>query len=406
MNSCIGDVQEGGDAILSPYERDDAEQETSASEPVRYIPGDEADGEPTDGKALCLSGGGYRAMLFHVGVLWRLNDAGLLRRLDRVSSVSGGSITAGVLAHRWHELDFDGDVARNLGECLVEPIRRMGHRSIDVSSVLKGILSPFSSVSDRVVDAYRDHLFGDATLQDLPDEPRFVINATNLESGVLMRFSKPYLADWRVGSVRRPRLPLAVAVAASSAFPPILSPCTLDLRHETWTTEEGNDLTAAEWRGKVRCSDGGVYDNLGLETAWKRARTVIVSDAGGRLTPDPDPASDWARHSVRVLKVIDNQVRSLRKRQVIDAFKTNRRDGTYIGIRSQVADYPLADAMQADPAVTNQLAATATRLTDLDDERQELLINWGYTICDAGLRAHLDTSAERGTLPYPSRPLT
>ena len=46
--------------------------------------------------ALCLSGGGYRAMLFHVGALWRLNELGLLPRLDRVSSVSGGSITAGV----------------------------------------------------------------------------------------------------------------------------------------------------------------------------------------------------------------------------------------------------------------------------------------------------------------------
>src|SRR5258706_9526211 len=45
--------------------------------------------------ALCLSGGGYRAMLFHMGALLRLNDAGLLRRLARVSSVSGGSLTAG-----------------------------------------------------------------------------------------------------------------------------------------------------------------------------------------------------------------------------------------------------------------------------------------------------------------------
>ena len=34
--------------------------------------------EPADGVALCLSGGGYRAMLFHVGVVWRLHDAGWL----------------------------------------------------------------------------------------------------------------------------------------------------------------------------------------------------------------------------------------------------------------------------------------------------------------------------------------
>ena len=54
--------------------------------------------EPEPGTALCLSGGGYRAMLFHVGALWRLNDAKLLASLKRISSVSGGSITAGLLA--------------------------------------------------------------------------------------------------------------------------------------------------------------------------------------------------------------------------------------------------------------------------------------------------------------------
>ena len=374
------------------------------SEPVRLIPTDSGDREPTTGTALCLSGGGYRAMLFHTGVLLRLNEAGMLRKLDRVSSVSGGSITAGVLAYRWKDLSFDGEVATNLETCLVEPIRKMGHRSIDVSSVLVGLL-PFTSVSDRVVAAYRKHLFADATLQDIPSEPRFVINATNLESGALMRFSKPYLADWRVGSIRSSTLPLAVAVAASSAFPPVLSPCTLDLRSEAWTTETGNDLTDSRWRGKIRCSDGGVYDNLGLETSWKRARTVIVSDAGGQLVPDPDPAWDWPRHTVRVLKVIDNQVRSLRKRQVIDGFKTNRRDGMYIGIRSHVADYGLPDAMPADPTVTDELAAIRTRLRAVDDAQQELLINWGYTICDTGLRAHLDPSSSRGSLPYDNRPL-
>ena len=61
--------------------------------------------ELTDGIGLCLSGGGFRAMLFHVGAVWRLNELGLLGRLDRVSSVSGGSITAGVLGMNWKKLD-------------------------------------------------------------------------------------------------------------------------------------------------------------------------------------------------------------------------------------------------------------------------------------------------------------
>src|SRR5215470_5372477 len=84
--------------------------EVANDEPVKPAPervvttkaADGPQGPPAAGPqpcvALCLSGGGYRAMLFHVGVLWRLNELGWLARLDRVSSVSGGSITAGVLA--------------------------------------------------------------------------------------------------------------------------------------------------------------------------------------------------------------------------------------------------------------------------------------------------------------------
>ena len=61
-----------------------------------------------DGVAvICLSGGGYRAMVFHLGALWRLNEAGLLKGIDWISSVSGGSITAGLLGLKWKALDFD-----------------------------------------------------------------------------------------------------------------------------------------------------------------------------------------------------------------------------------------------------------------------------------------------------------
>ncbi|MET0860820.1 MAG: patatin-like phospholipase family protein [Microbacterium sp.] len=379
-------------------------EEFAAAEPVSRQPG-EGD-PPTTGMALCLSGGGYRAMLFHVGVMWRLNEAGMLPELDRISSVSGGSITAGVLALNWDRLDFDaGGVAQDFGNHVVDPIRRMAGVGVDVTSVLAGLGLPFTSVSDRVAKAYRKHLFGKATLQSLPDSPRFVFNATNLESGVLMRFSKPYLADHRVGQVLNPDLPLAVAVAASSAFPPVLSPCTIDLEHEDWVTLPGNDLTTPDFRGQIRLSDGGVYDNLGLQPAWNQFRTLLVADAGGHMGADPSPATDWARHSARVLQVIDNQVRSLRKRQVIEAFKADRRDGAYLGIRSEVADYGLADAMPADPEVTIRLAATPTRLDDLPAERQEMLINWGYVITDTGVRTHVRPDLPRGELPYPSRPL-
>ena len=65
-----------------------------SSQPVSGVASEGAAG-PKPGIALCLSGGGYRAMIFHLGALWRLNQLGFLKNLSRVSSVSGGSITAG-----------------------------------------------------------------------------------------------------------------------------------------------------------------------------------------------------------------------------------------------------------------------------------------------------------------------
>lgn len=381
------------------------------TEPVRPIAPDR-DAPAPSGTALCLSGGGYRAMVFHVGVLRRLYEAGWLVRLDRVSSVSGGSITAAVLGSAWASLDHGSrpDPAPFV-EHVQDPVHRMASTSIDIMSVLTGLLLPFVSIGDRVADAYRRTLFGDRTLQDLPDSPTFVINATNLASGALFRFTKRYLADWRVGRVPNPTVDLATAVAASSAFPPFLSPHHLDLRDARWTTDRDNTLITAAYRGELDLSDGGVYDNLGIETAWKRCATVIVSDAGGRMNPDADPPDDWPRHTLRVLEVIDNQVRSLRKRHVIAGLRAGKenggRDGFYVSSRSQVADFPVDGlVLPADTTVATALAETPTRLDALDRDVQERLVNWGYTITDAGLRAHLDPGQPAGNLPYPAHPLT
>ncbi|TYP93001.1 NTE family protein, partial [Nitrosomonas communis] len=153
----------------------------ATDQPVRHISNETAK-KLEEGTALCLSGGGYRAMLFHIGVLWRLNEVGILAKLNRVSSVSGGSITAGVLAMNWQHLTFNQNgVAEMFVPQVVDPLRAMARESIDLTSVLAGIGLPFTSISDRAIKAYRKHLFAKTTLQDLPDEPTFVINATNLE---------------------------------------------------------------------------------------------------------------------------------------------------------------------------------------------------------------------------------
>ena len=49
---------------------------------------------------LALSGGGSRAIAFHLGCLRALHDAGVLKKISVVSSVSGGSVIAGMYAYR------------------------------------------------------------------------------------------------------------------------------------------------------------------------------------------------------------------------------------------------------------------------------------------------------------------
>jgi len=371
------------------------------------VQGDET--APAGAVALCMSGGGYRAMLFHLGGLWRLNELAWLPKLTRVSSVSGGSITAGQLGARWSRLAFDTTgVAQRFSAEVVEPIRALASTTIDVPSVLAGILKP-DSISDEVAKAYDTHLYKGATLQSLPDDgagPRFVINATNVQSGALWRFSKPYMRDYRVGEVRSPRVSLAVAVAASSAFPPLLSPARLSLEEAIYTPGSGLDLQRPPFTTDVMLTDGGVYDNLGLETAWRQFTTVLVSDGGGKMGAQEKPRSDWVRHSLRINDLIDNQVRSLRKRQLIGAYQAQRRQGTYWGIRGHLQDYHLTPpsplACPADRTIV--LAETPTRLAKLDPIVQDRLINWGYAVCDTAMRRHVveAESAPAPAFPYPS----
>lgn len=357
---------------------------------------------PEEGMALCLSGGGYRAMVFHLGALWRLNELGYLSRVARVSSVSGGSITAALLGMKWHRLEFTSGIAQRLVEEVIDPIRAFARTSVDVQAVVTGLFLP-GTISDKVAHAYDSHLFHGATLQDLPDDPpRFVINATNVQTGTLWRFSKPYMRDYSVGEVKAPLIPLAQAVAASSAFPPVLSPARLRLDPAQFSPADGEPHHQPGFMKDVFLADGGVYDNLGLETAWKRYRTLLVSDAGMAMRADPEPGVDWASHAMRVLEMVDNQVRALRKRQLVGAFAQKVRRGTYWSVRSDIADYGTPGALPCPKSRTLELSAVPTRLAKMHDDIQERLVNWGYAICDAAVRRWVDLELPAPTaFPYP-----
>jgi NTE family protein len=348
------------------------------------LPSDPDDGRRREGIALCLSGGGYRAMVFHAGSLRRLNELGYLKRLSLVSSVSGGSLTAGILALAWKDLDWDGDRAINFDALVVDRVREMAAREIDRRSVLTGLALPGRRISDQVQAAYRRHLFGDATLQDLPDEPRFVFCATNLQTTSLFRFSKPYVADYRLGMARGLAVPLATAVAASSAFPPYLSPVVLRIPAGAWDPAERQRL-AEGVRDPIVLTDGGVYDNLGLEPAIKRCSELLVSDGGGYVGHPARIPSDWLRHLRRVTGVVDHQVRSLRKRMLIEGYRRGDYTGAYWSIRSAVADYGLDDPLPFDGRRAREMAAVPTRLASPGTATEDLL-RWGYVITDTAMR--------------------
>src|SRR6266849_8384798 len=230
-----------------------------------------------EGIGLALSGGGFRATLFHLGALWRLNELGWIKLLARISSVSGGSITAGMLGLKWEKLKAANWSHDALAREVIEPLRSFCRRNVDIPSVVKGILVPWKSVSDYVTAQYSEGLFGDAKLEDLPDSPRFVFNSSNLSTGVDFRFSKPYAGDYRIGLIDRPTFKLAEAVTESSAFPPVLSPVTFDLNPDCFTKVDGADL----------------YDDVSF-----RRRVTLTDRKSTRL----NSSHEWISYAVFCLK--------------------------------------------------------------------------------------------------------
>ena len=370
--------------------------------PPPLAEGSDADSDEDEtGTGLSLSGGGYRAMLFHLGTLWRLNEAGEIRKLRRISSVSGGSITAGVLAMAWPDLKFDSSgVATAFESTVANPVFGLAGRTIDVAAAVSGLFV-FGSVAKRIAAAYDRHLFDGKTLQDLPDAvegqvPHFVFNATNLQTGVLWRFTKARMGDYKVGYVHDPDEAFSAAVAASSAFPPFLSPLVLKLDAARFKGGKGLD---AAFRKRVVLSDGGVYDNLGIQRVWDKCETVLVSDAGGKLEPQVRPGLDWGRHMFRVLNVIDQQVRNRRLIQVVGSLDDGSKKGAYWGIRTDIEDYEV-QTLLCPHDQTLLLAQTPTRLKKLSTTHQRRLVNWGYAVCDAALRRRVDPTLPMGAFPF------
>jgi len=246
---------------------------------------------------LALSGGGFRAAAFHLGVFRKLQEMGLLWKLDLISCVSGGSIAGAFLALNW------GD-----DSALEELENYLRTRSVAVSSAIGGILDPFSTRLDKLRGTYERDLYGKITLGELPPGPRLYLNATNMATGNMFFFvcgggGPAEMGDWELGPAAAANFHLSKAVAASSAFPPVFPPLVVE--HDDYPVS-GVDY--------VSLSDGGVYDNLGVNPLMRKRNAldyVIVSDAGKPFAIDERPTRSGEVVLVGAIDILMEQVRGL-----------------------------------------------------------------------------------------------
>ena len=363
---------------------------------------------------IALSGGGFRATLFGLGSLWRLNDAGLLGKLDRITSVSGGSIIAGVLANRWRNLQFVDGRASNFADVIAKTVQDFCCHTADIEAGILGWITPFRSAGDYLTKHYASELFGHATLGSLPDpkdplNPLFVFYATNMQTGRSFRFRQDFMADYELGITSSATVPLAIAVAASSAFPPIFSPIVLDTQAAIWRDEKwtGDTGLLSDLRRRIVLADGGIYDNMGLETLVGNVDVILVSDAGAPFEIEESPRGDYFSQLGRVRDILIDQTRALRKRWLIEDFIAKRKRGAYWGIGTHINAYAAPAALAVDSATTAALEAIPTRLASVPLDEQGRLINWGYAMADAALRVRAELTINVATaLPYPAYPLT
>ena len=270
-------------------------------------------GSERDAKiGIALSGGGSRAIAFHLGCLRTLHSLGILQRARVISTVSGGSVIGAMYAvHEGTFEEFDAHVRSTLESGFVHPALRV---AFTTSEALKAITSFFllgaswlwlvplrvvagllsKAIVDRkggsaglVPDKWMPRRFGSRTtiLRRTFDErlfrgrtlgslraagPKLVVVAAELRTGSAFYFSAAEAGSWRFGKVDPTQVPVAHAVAASAAYPLFL-PALDD--YLTFRKRDGS--LASE---RVTLTDGGVYDNLGLSPLWPdRDREVSVA---------------------------------------------------------------------------------------------------------------------------------
>ena len=353
--------------------------------------------EPEDAIALSFSGGGWRAALTAAGALRFLADAGLLERVRWVSSVSGGSITNGLLAVSYEDLEqagFDPELVdeRVLGRASLGGTRRIAH----LGAAAERLASVGPDDPDRRPRASPRSL---VLLRAPAGEPlagcRFTFNAANETTGVRFGFDRDFVGDYVIGRIptAETTVRVATAVAASASVPgPFAATRFRDL---TFPCGAGAD---------VRLLDGGVYDNLGLESIdglW--GPCLIVVSAGGVLRTGMSGLISKLpiiRDLKRSSALLYRQATTLRVRTMIERFRAWEdakrsgrtppdygRQGVLFGLATTL-DQPAAAWVAKNPVPTSdgeRLAEVKTTFSRLPGEICEQLVYRGWWLTGASL---------------------
>ena len=353
--------------------------------------------------ALALSGGGVRAAVFHCGVLHRLALDGLLESTTFVSTVSGGSLVVGLIlcqnGHRWP------DSQEFLDGVLPSVRARLTTGTLQWSYAWRSVALPWRLAGGRahILAKQLEAQWGiRGSMQDVPETPRWMVNATCYETGKNWRFSRRRMGDYVTNYVLDPPTPIADAIAASAAVPGAIGPLTIRSADYDWHRyEKGQPVAGSTPAKRYALWDGGVYDNLGVEPLFKPGGGfrdgfdfLLVSDASAplslqdvsvkrRLTP-------W-RRALRLVDVATEQVRGLRARSLIAEFQRRPEAGAYVRIGNTVeAVYravrrvPPAGAKLEDADVA-RAEGFKTTLRRLSREEFELLRRHGFEVANATL---------------------
>ena len=260
---------------------------------------------------------------------------------------------------------------------------------------------PAFTVSGNELARSYDALFEGKLLADIPESssmPRFVFCATSVNTGACWHFHSGPLArmgEFYTGYSAVSDVRLSEAVAASSAFPLAFSAFELDsarLKDVSRVDPWGSNRPLSGKRNTVTLdqillTDGGVYDNLGVEPVWQRFRAILSSDAGRPFESVASCSQLILSRLKRVASISEEQVGAVRKRWLVEQYLSKTRVGALWAINTNVEDYPAGDVRSYSPEVRPLFSAVRTDLNSFTEGEIACLENHGYALADAAIRS-------------------